>query len=138
MPKIRFERPAKGGGVAQWGRGAAVAAPDAATRTTFGKRSVMLALAAFCAGAVAITIMVAMPSDASQLVQNIATGFFMVVFLLAGPLAHITGVVFGVMALARSNDNRSLGLLGVVLNGLSVALGLMLLAAMASTIGAFT
>ena len=53
-------------------------------------------------------------------------------------MAHVTGVVFGVMALARSNDSRGLGLLGIVLNGLSVAGGLALLAAMASTIGAFT
>jgi hypothetical protein len=62
----------------------------------------------------------------------------MAVFLLAGPLAHVTGFVFGIMALARSNDNRALGLLGIILNGLSVAAGLAILAAMASTIGAFT
>ena len=79
-----------------------------------------------------------MPSDASQLTQNIATGFFMAVFLLAAPLAHVTGAVFGVMALVRWNDNRALGILGIILNGLSVMAGLALLAAMASTIGAFT
>jgi len=38
----------------------------------------------------------------------------------------------------RSSDNRVLGVLGIVLNGLSVAAGLAILAAMASTIGAFT
>ncbi|QKD17691.1 hypothetical protein [Mesorhizobium sp. NZP2077] len=112
--------------------------PGAVTRGQFGKRSVTLALAAFTAGALAIAIMVAMPSDTSQSVQNVATGFFMAVFLLAGPLAHVTGFVFGIMALARSNDSRSLGLLGIILNGLSVAAGLAILAAMASTIGAFT
>lgn len=123
--------------MAQWGRGAD-AVPGTVARTTFGKRSVILALAAFAAGAVAIAIMVAMPSDASQRAQNIGTAIFAAVFLLAGPIAHITGVVFGVMALARANDSRGLGLLGIVLNGLSVAGGLTLLAAMASTIGAFT
>lgn len=112
--------------------------PGAVARKTFGKRSVILALTAFAAGALAIAIMVAMPGDASQLVQNIATGFFMLVFLLAGPLAHVTGLVFGIMALVRANDNRALGLLGIVLNGLSVAAGLAILAAMASTIGAYT
>ena len=121
----------------QWGRGAA-AVPGEVVPTKLGKRSVMLALAAFAAGAVAIAIMVAMPSDASQLTQGVATGFFMLVFLLAAPVAHVAGVVFGVMALARSNDSRGLGILGIVLNGLSVAGGLALLAAMASTIGAFT
>ena len=115
-----------------------MAMPGAVARSRFGKRSVILALAAFAAGAIAIAIMVAMPSDASQLVQNIATGFFMAVFLLAGPLAHVTGLVFGIMALVRSNDSRALGLLGIVLNGLSVAAGLAVLVAMASTIGAFT
>ena len=112
--------------------------PGAVAQGKFGKFSVVLALSAFAAGALSITILVAMPSDTSQLVQNIATGFFMAVFLLAAPLAHITGVVFGIMALARSNDSRSLGLLGIILNGLSVMAGLGILAAMASTIGAFT
>lgn len=123
--------------MAQWGRSAG-ATPGAVARSRFGKRSVILALGAFTAGALAIAIMVAMPSDTSQSVQNVATGFFMAVFLLAGPLAHVTGFVFGIMALARSNDNRALGLLGIILNGLSVAAGLAILAAMASTIGAFT
>lgn len=112
--------------------------PGAVARSRFGKRSVILALTAFAAGALAIAVMVAMPGDASQSVQTIATGFFMAVFLLAGPLAHVTGLVFGIMALVRSNDSRSLGLLGIVLNGLSVTSGLAVLAAMASTIGAFT
>ncbi len=112
--------------------------PGAVAQGKFGKRSVILALAAFTAGALAIAIMVAMPSDTSQSVQNVATGFLMAVFLLAGPLAHVTGLVFGIMALVRSNDNRALGLLGIILNGLSVAAGLAILAAMASTIGAFT
>ena len=124
--------------MAQWGRSAAAAVPGAVAQTTFGKRSVILALAAFAAGAIAIAIMVAMPSNASERAQNIGTGFFAFIFLLAGPIAHITGVVFGVMALVRSNDSRALGLLGIVLNGLSVLAGLALLGAMMSTIGAFT
>jgi hypothetical protein len=137
MPKIRSEADRKG---ALWHNGEGVRPPLQAkvVQTKLGKRSVILALAAFAAGAVAIAIMVAMPSDASQLTQGVATGFFMLVFLLAAPVAHVAGVVFGVMALARSNDSRGLGLLGIVLNGLSVAGGLTLVAAMASTIGAFT
>lgn len=123
--------------MAQWGRSTA-AVPGAVAQGRLGKRSVILALSAFAAGALAITILVAIPSDASKLAQNIATGFFMAVFLLAAPLAHITGAVFGVMALVRSNDSRALGLLGIILNGLSVMAGLALLVAMASTIGAFT
>ncbi|TIN24341.1 MAG: hypothetical protein E5Y31_17375 [Mesorhizobium sp.] len=123
--------------MAQWGRSTA-AVPGAAAQGRLGKRSIILALSAFAAGALAITILVAIPSDASKLAQNIATGFFMAVFLLAAPLAHITGAVSGVMALVRSNDSRALGLLGIILNGLSVIAGLALLAAMASTIGAFT
>lgn len=119
------------------GRSAA-AIPGAVAQGKLGKRSVILALAAFAAGAIAMTILVVMPSDASQLAQNIGTVFFLAVFLLAAPLAHIIGAVFGVMALVRSNDNRAFGLLGIVLNGLSVMAGLVLLAAMASTIGAFT
>lgn len=122
--------------MAQWGRTAD--APGAVVQGRLGKRSVILALCAFAAGMLAITILVAMPSNASQLVQDGATWFFMAVFLLAAPLAHITGLVFGFMALVRSNDNRALGLLGIILNGLSVAAGFGILVAMASTIGAFT
>ncbi|TPM41727.1 hypothetical protein [Mesorhizobium sp. B2-3-4] len=137
MRNIRFKRGANVGVVvAQWGR--AADASTAIVQGKFGKRSVILALCAFAAGLLAIIIMVAMPGDASQPVQNLATGFFMAVFLLAGPLANLTGFVFGIMALARSNDSRSLGVLGIILNGFSVAVGVGILAAMASTIGAFT
>jgi hypothetical protein len=65
--------------VAQWGRSAA-AIPGAVAQGKLGKRSVILELAAFAAGAIAMTILVAMPSDASQLAQNIGTVFFMAVF----------------------------------------------------------
>ncbi len=123
--------------MAQWGR-STTAVPGAVAQGGLGKRSVIFALSAFAAGALAITILVAMPSDASTLAQNIATGFFMAVFLLAAPLAHIAGAVFGVMALVRSNDSRALGVLGIILNGLSVMAGLAILAMLASTIGAFT
>ena len=123
--------------MAQWGRSTA-AVPVEVAQGRLGNRSVIMALSAFAAGALAITILVAMPSDASTLAQNIATGFFMAVFLLAAPLAHITGAVFGVMALVRSNDSRALGVLGIILNGLSVMAGLAILAMLASTIGAFT
>lgn len=68
--------------------------PGVVAQGKLGKRSVILALAAFAAGAVAFATLVAIPNDASKLVQNAATGFFMVVFLLAAPLAHITGAVF--------------------------------------------
>ena len=123
--------------MAQWGR-SSDALPGAAAKGRLGKRSVILALLAFGAGVIALTTMVALPTDASERAQNIATGVFMAVFLLAGPLAHIAGLIFGLMALARSNDSRVLGVVGVLLNGGSLAVGFLLLAAMASTIGAFT
>ncbi|MEP6566027.1 MAG: hypothetical protein ABJB10_12895 [Mesorhizobium sp.] len=122
--------------LAQWGR--SEAAPVAVAPSKLGKRSVMLALVAFAAGTIGIVTLVAMPRDASELTQNIATGYFMVVFLLVAPIMHIVGVICGAMALARSNDNRALGLVGIILNGLSVLAGVLILLAMASTIGAFT
>ena len=123
--------------MAQWGR-SADALPGVVAKGRLGKRSVILALLAFGAGVIALTTMVALPTDASERTQNIASGVFMAVFLLAGPLAHIAGLIFGLMALARSNDNRVLGVVGILLNGGSLAVGFLLLAAMASTIGAFT
>lgn len=71
--------------------------PGAVAQGKFGKQSVVLALLAFAAGAIAITSLVA----------------------------------------ARPNDSRSIGLLGIVLNSLSVLAGLGILTATASTIGAF-
>ncbi|ESZ43061.1 hypothetical protein X732_09075 [Mesorhizobium sp. L2C066B000] len=123
--------------MAQWGR-SADALPGAVVTSMFGKRSVILALLAFGAGVIALTTMVALPAHASERAQNIATAFFMAVFLLAGPLAHIAGLIFGLMALVRSNDSRVLGVVGILLNGGSLAVGFLLLVAMASTIGAFT
>ena len=126
-----------GATMTQWGR-SADALPDAVAKGRLGKRSVILALLAFGAGVIALGTMVALPTNASEHAQNIATGVFMAVFLLAAPLAHIAGLIFGVMALGRSNDNRALGFVGILLNGGSLAVGFLLLAAMASTIGAFT
>lgn len=123
--------------MAQWGRSDA-ALPDVVAKSTFGKRSVILGLAALVAGATAMGLLIAMPSDASPQFQNVATGFFALVFFLAGPLAHLTGLVFGLMALGRPNDSRLLGLGGIVVNGASLAAGMFMLWAMASTIGAFT
>lgn len=62
----------------------------------------------------------------------------MTIFLLAAPLAHIAGVIFGLMALSRSNDSRLLGLVGILLNGASLAIGAWVFMAMVSTLGAFT
>ncbi|MER8391162.1 hypothetical protein NKH10_04540 [Mesorhizobium sp. M1340] len=123
--------------MAQWGRTDA-ALPGVIAKSTFGEWSVVLALAALAAGAMAITALIAMPSDASPLLQNSATGFFAAVFFLAGPLAHLTGVVFGLIAVGRPNDNRVLGLAGIVVNGASLAAGVFMLWGMASTFGAFT
>ncbi|MER9343150.1 hypothetical protein NKI41_20570 [Mesorhizobium sp. M0601] len=123
--------------MAQWGRSDA-ALLGVVAKSRFGEWSVVLALAALVAGAMAITALMAMPSDASVVIQHSVTGFFMAVFFLVGPLAHLTGAVFGLMALGRPNDNRLLGLAGIVVNGASLAAGVFMLWAMASTIGAFT
>jgi hypothetical protein len=126
-----------GATIAQWGRSADVL-PGVVAEGKFGKRSIMLALAAFAADAIVFTAMVVLPSGASEVSENVATGVFMTIFLLAAPLAHITGLIFGLMALARSNDSRLLGPVGILLNGVSLAVGAWLLMAMASTLGAFT
>lgn len=97
----------------QWGR-SADALPGVVATGRLGKRSIMLALAAFAADAIVFTAMVLLPSGTSEVSPNVVTGVFMTIFLLAAPLAHIAGVIFGLMALARSNDSRLLGLVGVL------------------------
>jgi hypothetical protein len=126
--------------MAGWGRNNVE--PGAVARGKLGKRSVILPLivfAGYAVGVIAIGIITwAVPSDTSEFAQNIATDYLMAVFLIVAPVMHIAGLVFGAMALARSNDNRWLGLLGVTINGLSVAAGLALFWAMVQAGSAWT
>lgn len=57
----------------QWGR-SADALPGVVAKGRFGKRSIMLALAAFAADAIVLTAMVVLPSGTSELSQNVVTG----------------------------------------------------------------
>ena len=120
----------------RWGRSAG-ALPDAAAKGRLGKRSVMLALAAFAANAIGFSATSILPSGASELSQDIAKGISIAIFLLGAPLAHGAGLIFGLMALARSNDSRLLGLVGILLNGLSLAVVVWLVTLAVSTLGAF-
>ena len=122
--------------MAQWGR-SADALPGAVAKGKLGKRSVMPALAAFAANAIGFAVAAILPSGASELSEDIAKGISMTIFLLAAPLAHIAGLIFGLIALARSNDSRLLGLVGILLNGLALAVGIWLVTLAVSTLGAF-
>ncbi|MEP6566026.1 MAG: hypothetical protein ABJB10_12890 [Mesorhizobium sp.] len=117
----------EGRAMARWGRNEAE--PGAVAPSRLGKRSVILPVIVFAGYAVgiiayAIITWVAGPSDAFEFAQNIVMDYLMALFLVVAPVMHIAGVVCGAMALARSNDNRWLGLLGITINGLSVAAGL--------------
>ena len=54
-----------------------------------------------------------------------ASGVF-VAELLAAPFAHLVGLVLGVIALFRAGDRRGLAVIGIVLNVIVVAIGLMM------------
>lgn len=57
---------------------------------------------------------------------------FAVAFGLAAPGAHITGFVLGIAAIFRRGDSRGLGILGVCLNSVAVAIGILLVWAAAA------
>lgn len=111
--------------------------PGVVGRSSLGKRSVILALLAFAMDFAAVVTLALMPGEASLAAQNVLGGVFLAVFLVTAPLAHITGVVFGLMALGRSNDNHVLGIVGIILNGLSLVIGLFFVWAATKSVGAF-
>ena len=108
-----------------------------AIASRLGRRSVILALIAFAAGGLSITAFGA-SSGTAEPYPTIAMALFIGVFLFAAPLLHIVGLVCGIIAFGRSNDSRRLALIGLLLNGLSVGLGVLILWAMLSTMGAYT
>ena len=56
---------------------------------------------------------------------DFASGVVMVEFI-AAPFGHLAGLVLGVIALFRAGDRRVLAVIGILLNIIVVAFGLMM------------
>ena len=88
-----------------------------------GRRSLLCALVAFLLAAVGIGIFAATPSSAPEIVKDVSTVGFMVLFLVAAPAVHIFGILVGLTALFRPGDSKGLALLGILLNLILVLAG---------------
>jgi hypothetical protein len=113
------------------------AVPASPPRSRCGFFSLVLAGCAFAGGIVSLVFFVQTPKSAPDLLRGIATYGFLIIFLVAAPLAHITGFVLGLVALFRRNDSPVAGVFGIILNGLIVAGGALFIWAAAQNLGAF-
>ena len=111
--------------------------PQAPERGRFGFFSLVLAAAAFVSAIVALTVFVQVPKTAPDTLRNIVTVCFIVIFLVAAPLAHLTGFVLGLVALFHRNDRRVAGAFGIILNGLVLAAGVIVVMAGLQGLAAF-
>jgi hypothetical protein len=113
------------------------AGPVVPARGRCGFFSLVLAGCAFAAAIVSLVFFVQTPKTAPELLRDIATYGFIVIFLVVAPLAHITGFVLGLVALFHRNDSRVAGVFGIILNGLVIAGGGLFIWAAAQNLGAF-
>lgn len=127
--------------MSKWGRAASIdagASAGAAAPSRLGRRSLLCALAAIVVAIAAVVIFASVSATAPEIVKDIATVAFLVMFLVVAPAIHVFGVLFGLTALFRSGDSRALGAVGVVLNLVSLIVGAGIVYAGLSGMAAFT
>jgi hypothetical protein len=109
----------------QWGRGGTglLNAEAMTVSRRYGQRSVWLAAIAFVLGIASLILLVNVPKDLPPDWQDIADYTFVALYLGVAPLLHLVGIVFGLQAIFRAGERRGLGLLGLVLNVVSVMIG---------------
>ena len=97
------------------------AATDTASRRPFGKLSVQIAVGIFVAATILLVAFYQIPEKAAW--HDAAAGAVVIAVGILAPLGHLAGLVLGVVAMFRTGDRRLLGLIGVLLNLLVVAIG---------------
>lgn len=124
----------------QWGRGGVglVNAEAVSGGGRYGQRSVWLALIAFAIGITSLVLWINVPKDVPEQWRDITTFIFMVAFLSVAPLVHAVGFVFALIAVFRAGERRGLGVLGLLLNSVSVLFGVGFLYFAAVALGSFT
>ena len=105
------------------GRARLLDASAAQPGSRLGRRSLLCALVAFLLAVVGIGGFAATPADAPEIVKDVSTVSFMVLFLVAAPAIHIFGILLGLTALFRVGDSKGLALLGTLLNLILILAG---------------
>jgi hypothetical protein len=109
-------------------------ATAAVHRSRLGPWSLILAAVAFVIGITSLLVLLNVPETASDLAGNV----FFYGFLIVAPLLHLTGLGFGIAAVMRPGERKTLGVLGIIVNWAAVALGLGLVWLMLHVGAAFT
>ena len=94
-------------------------------RRCFGKLSVQTAVGIFALATVLLIVFFQIPAKASW--HDVAAGTVVIAVGILAPLGHLVGIVLGIVSFFRSGDRPWLGAVGILLNGLVVALGVFLI-----------
>ncbi len=98
----------------------------AARRVSFGKLSVLIAVCIFVVVPILFIVAAKIPEKPPSLLHDVVAGAAVIAIFIAAPLGHLTGLVLGVMALFRAGDRKGLGVVGIILNIVVVAIGMFL------------
>ncbi len=121
----------------QWGRaGQPIASAAAGPR--YGRRSILLAIAAFAIGGAGIAVFALSPSQADGAATDVATIIFMVALFGLAPLIQLVGFVYALVALFRTDERKGVALVGLLLNCVSVMMGGGFVYLMFANMGRFT
>jgi hypothetical protein len=103
----------------------AVNVAAAPRRRSFGKLSVQTAVGISALASVLLILFFQIPAKASW--HDVAAGAVVIAVGILAPLGHLVGILLGIVSFFRTGDRPGLGVVGVLLNGLVVALGLLLI-----------
>ena len=106
-------------------------------RRPVGAISVWIALVTFSVAMTATMIVVQISKAYAGPVYDVVFPIFAVIVGVGAPIAHVVGVYFGVVAIVRVGDRRSLGILGACLNALAIAIGVGLVFISLLALGSF-
>lgn len=96
-----------------WGR--AKFAPDAAQPAHYGQWSVLLGGLAFGVTLLTLLIVTTVTVEPNGVPTDAAFAVFLAIFLVAAPIAHLVGIVLGIVGLARPGD-KVMPVLGLLMN----------------------
>lgn len=125
--------------MAQWGRGGVgLVDTGQAGSYRYGQLSLWLAVIAFTVGLLSLIFWINVPEDLPEQWRDIATVAFMAGFFGIAPILHTVGFVFALIAVFRSGERRGLGVLGLLLNSVSVLIGVGFVYIALLSLGSFT
>lgn len=125
-----------GEGKPRWGRSAAAVAELGAGRPRYGLRSVLLGLLALLLVGASFTFLAVRRGDDSDLWATVANVAALASYLVAAPILHIAGIVYGIRGLI-AGSGRVMSVVGILLNLTLIGTGIYIGTLAVGSIGAF-